>query len=130
MERKGFAQTLCSLQRPYLTTRQTVPLERMSVKIFGYEGANYRSQLESDQITPVISLVLYFGTEDRWTKPRHLKELLNIPSGLEDYVNDCHIHVFEIAWLPDEQIKCTSHRRNSENIWMKQHRRHKLLFMK
>lgn len=83
---------------------QTVPLDRMSVRIFGYEGANYRSQLESDQITPVISLVLYFGTEDRWTKPRHLKELLNIPSGLEDYVNDCHIHVFEIAWLPDEQI--------------------------
>ena len=29
---------------------------------------------------------------------------MNIPPGLEAYVNDCHVHVFEIAWLPDEQI--------------------------
>ena len=76
----------------------------MSVRIFGYEGANYRSQLKNQTIIPVISLVLYFGTEKRWHKPRNLKALLNIPEGLEDYVNDCHIHVFEIAWLPDEQI--------------------------
>ena len=76
----------------------------MPVRIFGYEGANYRSQLNNQTIIPVISLVLYFGTEKRWHKPRNLKALLNIPEGLEDYINDCHIHVFEIAWLPDEQI--------------------------
>ena len=76
----------------------------MPVRIFGYEGANYRSQLNNQTIIPVISLVLYFGTETRWHKPRNLKELLNIPPGLEAYVNDCHVHVFEIAWLPDEQI--------------------------
>lgn len=83
---------------------QTIPDTKMSVRIFGYEGANYRSQLKNQTIIPVISLVLYFGTEKRWHKPRNLKALLNIPEGLEDYVNDCHIHVFEIAWLPDEQI--------------------------
>ena len=76
----------------------------MPVRIFGYEGANYRSQLNNQTIIPVISLVLYFGTETRWHKPRNLKALLNIPEGLEDYINDCHVHVFEIAWLPDEQI--------------------------
>ena len=76
----------------------------MPVRIFGYEGANYRSQLDHETIVPVISLVLYFGTERRWQKPRNLKALLSIPDGLEDYVNDFHIHVFEIAWLPDEQI--------------------------
>lgn len=83
---------------------QTIPDAKMSVRIFGYEGANYRSQLKNQTIIPVISLVLYFGTDKRWHKPRNLKALLNIPEGLEDYVNDCHIHVFEIAWLPDEQI--------------------------
>ena len=29
---------------------------------------------------------------------------MDIPDGLEPYVNDYHIHVFEIAWLTDEQI--------------------------
>lgn len=41
---------------------QTVPDKQMAVRIIGYEGANYRSQLEQNPITPVISLVLYFGT--------------------------------------------------------------------
>ena len=83
---------------------QTMPEKQMAVRVIGYEGANYRSQLEQDPITPVISLVLYFGTEKRWKLPRNLKALMNIPKGLEPYVNDYHIHVFEIAWLPDEQI--------------------------
>ena len=29
---------------------------------------------------------------------------MNIPKQLKQYVNDCHIQVFEIAWLPDEVI--------------------------
>ena len=83
---------------------QTAPEKQMAVRIIGYEGANYRSQLDQDSITPVISLILYFGTEKRWKQPRNLKALMNIPDDLEPYVNDYHIHVFEIAWLPDEQI--------------------------
>lgn len=83
---------------------QTIPDAKMPVRIFGYEGANYRSQLNNQTIIPVVSLVLYFGTKRHWHKPRNLKALLNIPEGLEHYINDCHIHVFEIAWLPDEQI--------------------------
>ena len=67
-------------------------------------GANYRSQYKAKQITPVITLVLYFGTEKRWQYPQNLKALMDIPDGLESYVNDYHIHVFEIAWLTDEQI--------------------------
>lgn len=83
---------------------QTIPDAKMPVRIFGYEGANYRSQLNNQTIIPVVSLVLYFGTKRHWHKPRNLKALLNIPEGLDQYINDCHIHVFEIAWLPDEQI--------------------------
>ncbi len=78
--------------------------KQMAVRVIGYEGANYRSQYKAKQITPVITLVLYFGTEKRWQYPQNLKALMDIPDGLESYVNDYHIHVFEIAWLTDEQI--------------------------
>ena len=83
---------------------QTKPEKQMAVRVIGYEGANYRSQYKAKQITPVITLVLYFGTEKRWQYPQNLKALMDIPDGLESYVNDYHIHVFEIAWLTDEQI--------------------------
>ena len=83
---------------------QTEPEKQMAVRVIGYEGANYRSQLNNNRITPVITLILYFGTEKHWKQPRHLKELMDIPQGLAPYVNDYHIHVFEIAWLADEQI--------------------------
>jgi len=83
---------------------QTEPEKQMAVRVIGYEGANYRSQYKAKQITPVITLVLYFGTEKRWQYPQNLKALMDIPDGLESYVNDYHIHVFEIAWLTDEQI--------------------------
>jgi hypothetical protein len=77
----------------------------MPVRVFGYEGASYRSQIlkKKRKIIPVITIVLYFG-KDHWTKPRTLKELMKIPEGLEEYVNDCKIHVFEISWLTDEQV--------------------------
>lgn len=51
----------------------------------------------------MITLVLYFGNS-RWNKPKSLKELMDIPDELDEYVNDYKIHVFEIAWLTEEQI--------------------------
>ena len=84
---------------------QTKPEKQMAVRVIGYEGANYRSQLGHDPITPVITLVLYFGTEKHWNYPRNLKELMNIPNELDPYVNNYQIHVFEIAWLPEWQIE-------------------------
>lgn len=83
---------------------QTEPEKQMPVRIIGYEGADYRSQLGSDQIVPVVSVILYFGTKHRWNHPKTLQSLMNIPKQLKQYVNDCHIQVFEIAWLSDEVI--------------------------
>ena len=51
----------------------------------------------------MITLVLYFGNE-HWRAEKPLKDLLDIPEGMEEYVNDLKINVFEIAWLTDEQI--------------------------
>lgn len=77
----------------------------MPLRVIGYEGASYRSQLLKDPIRPipVITIVLYFGKE-HWDKPETLKELVKIPQGLDEYVNDCKIHVFEVSWLTEEQV--------------------------
>ena len=87
----------------------------MTLRVFGYEGADYRGQLaaidkavrqgkEGEPLYPVVTVVLYFGTESRWTGPKTLFEAVNIPPELRPYVNDCKINVVEVAWLPDEQI--------------------------
>ena len=89
----------------------------MPLRVIGYDGAAYRDELnalkpedEAEKLAlrlyPVITLVLHFDYERRWTAPRTLKECFpNIPKGLDPYINDYKIHVFEIAWLPDETIK-------------------------
>ena len=88
---------LCGLEN------QTAVESKMPLRVFGYEGASYRGQLEEKSAVPVITLVLYFRNE-HWRAEKHLKDLLDIPEGMEEYVNDLKINVFEIAWLTDEQI--------------------------
>ena len=85
---------------------QTKVDKNMPFRIIGYDGAAYRSQLlkRSKKVVPVVTFVLYFGTEKRWNKKRTIKELVHIPEGLEEYVNDHKVNVFEIAWLTDEQL--------------------------
>ena len=80
----------------------------MPLRMIGYDGATYRSQIlkehEGEEKYPVISLVLYFGM-NHWDKPRSLRECFkNIPKELSRYVNDYKIHVFEIAYLLPEQV--------------------------
>ena len=80
----------------------------MPLRMIGYDGAAYRSQIlkehENEEKYPVISIVLYFGME-HWDKPRSLRECFkNIPKELSQYVNDYKIHVFEIAYLLPEQV--------------------------
>ena len=82
----------------------------MPLRVIGYDGQSYRSQLldrkkdESRQRYPVITLVLYFGME-HWKGPRSLSERISVPEVLKPYFNDYKIHVFEIAYLTDKQIK-------------------------
>lgn len=82
---------------------QTKPEKQMPLRIFGYEGASYREQLGNKDLYPVVTLVLYFGTK-RWNYKKTLKELMDVPVYLKEYVNDIKINVFEISWLPDEVI--------------------------
>lgn len=103
---------------------QTKPVKYMPFRVIGYDGASYREQLlvkkkndsdmddntineENTKVTPipVITIVLYFGTEKQWNYPCNLKALIDIPEWLDEYVNDYKINLFEIAWLSEENIK-------------------------
>lgn len=96
---------------------ETEPEEDMPLRVMGYDGAAYRDQIsykasangKRKKLTgryPVVTLVLYFGYKKHWDKARSLYEALgkNLDSGLEPFVNDYKINLFEIAWLSDEQI--------------------------
>ena len=47
----------------------------------------------------VLTIVLYFGTDKMWDKPTHLKDVIYIPEGLGEYVNDYKITVFNICMV-------------------------------
>ncbi len=85
---------------------QTKTEKYMPLRILGYDGASYRSQLLDKKSSPVavMTIVLYFGTDKKWDEPTHLKDVIRIPDGLDDYINDYKITVFNIAWLTDEEI--------------------------
>lgn len=86
---------------------QTQPDKDMPLRIIGYDGAEYRAQLNSEQKEryPVITLVLYFGYQKHWNKPLSLLERLEVPEGLKSYVNDYKVNLFEIAYLDEEKVK-------------------------
>lgn len=86
-----------------------------ALRVIGYDGAAYRAQLYTEKDEkgnylrnknpryPVIALILYFGNGN-WTAPKNLRDCLNIPNGLEKYVSDYSINVFEIRKLSREQV--------------------------
>ena len=77
----------------------------MPLRVFGYEGGDYRLQLTRKGVKryPVLTLVLYFGTERRRPEERTLFERLRVADALRPFLNDCRMNVLEVAWLTDEE---------------------------
>ena len=75
----------------------------MALRVIGYDGAAYRTQLSQKNRYPVISLILYFGDKP-WGKSRSLYDAIEVPEEFRPFVNDYKINVFEIAHLPEETI--------------------------
>ena len=57
----------------------------MPFRIVGYDGAAYRSQLQQERkkMLPVMTIVLYFGTDRHWNSRKKIKELMEIPRCLD-----------------------------------------------
>lgn len=87
---------------------QTEPDPDMPIRVMAYDAAVYRNQLGKnmpDRHYPVVSLVLYLGYKEDWTGSFHLKDCLDIPPRLEEYVSDYTIRVFPIANLTREMVR-------------------------
>ena len=80
--------------------------KNMPFRVIGYDGMAYRGQLQEKRkkVLPVVTVVLYFGTERHWNSKKNIKSLMEIPVHLDKFVNDYQMHVFEVAWLTEEQI--------------------------
>ena len=112
--RDGVIQAMIGLEN------QSQPDGVMPMRIIGYDGASYKSQLsgkEGHQRYPVVTLVLYFG-EKRWSgNRRSLWELFadeNNPAHkdgkptnreISHFAEDYHMRLFEIAYLSERQLK-------------------------
>ena len=86
---------------------QTAQDSDMPLRVISYDGASYKQQLldnEQKKRYPVATLVLYFGTEEKWAKAKHLYDCFDVPEKLKPFVNDYKINVFNIAFLSPKSI--------------------------
>ena len=86
---------------------QTNPDKEMPLRVISYDGASYKQQLldkKAKQRYPVATIVLYFGTKEKWSTPKNLFGCFKVPEELKPFVNDYKINVFNIAWLSDKTI--------------------------
>ena len=86
---------------------QAVPCSALPFCAVGDDSAAYEAQLlnDSENLYPVVTLVLYFSHDKPWNGPLSLKERLSIPKEFEPYVNDYKINLFQIAYLTHEQVE-------------------------
>lgn len=86
---------------------QTTQDSDMPLRVISYDGASYKQQLldkNQKKRYPVATLVLYFGTEEKWAKAKHLYDCFEVPEKLKPFVNDYKINVFNIAFLSSKTI--------------------------
>ena len=88
----------------------------LPIRVIGYDGAGYRDQLFSEKNAngvyvrnknpryPVITLVLYFGSEPWNTGTTLLENLDEFPEELKPFVNDYKVNLFRIAFLNEETV--------------------------
>ena len=84
----------------------------ISLRVMGYDGVDYRTQLRDlkngKKPCPVVTLVLYFGYKGHWNAPLSLLEALDVPEILKPYVTDVKVSGFVLAFnpvFPDSPIK-------------------------
>ena len=85
---------------------QTAQDVDMPLRVISYDGASYKQELLKDGTHryPVVTMVLYFGTNEKWSAPKSLYECFSVPKKLKPFVSNYKINVFNIAWLSDKTI--------------------------
>ncbi|MCC8103342.1 MAG: Rpn family recombination-promoting nuclease/putative transposase [Clostridiales bacterium] len=79
----------------------------IALRVIGYDGAAYRDEVTKGKDRyPVVTLVLYFGTDERWgQKSRSLYDVVGTPDKeIGRFVHNYRANIFEIAWLDDDTV--------------------------
>lgn len=93
-----------SIRVQYILENEVRAKPRTILRKAGYEGALYRRQLESSEIYPVVSLLLYWGSAP-WKQPFSLKELFEVLELDPDtwrFISNQKLHVYEMTRLPKQ----------------------------
>lgn len=89
----------------YTIENEITPDRRLILRKFGYEGAVYREQYDrkTEEIYPVISLVLYWGkSRRRLGKNIHSLFHKGLPKEIMQYIDDAKLYVFDMRRLPEK----------------------------
>ena len=110
--------------RVYGLENQTRPSNVMPVRVMGYDFGSYDRNIRKEKmknkeqgreadytaelwpgqkLCPVVTLVLYFGTEP-WSGPTTLHGMLNLPERLKPFVPDYPVNLVQVAFLEEEEI--------------------------
>lgn len=93
-----------SIRVQYILENEVRAKPRTILRKAGYEGALYRRQLESSEIYPVVSLLLYWGSAP-WKQPFSLKELFEVVELDPDtrrFISNQKLHIYEMTRLPKQ----------------------------
>lgn len=86
----------------YILENEVQAKYRTILRKAGYEGALYRRQLDSEDVYPIVSLLLYWGSPP-WRQPVSIKELFK-QSELDEstwkFITNGKLHIYSMAHLP------------------------------
>ncbi|MBR2812350.1 MAG: hypothetical protein IKD69_13315 [Solobacterium sp.] len=75
----------------------------MILRVYGYDGAAYRSQLDAAQVNPVVTIVFNYSDEKWPADKKSLYALLKPDEGLKPFINDYRLNVIDLQFL-DEKV--------------------------
>ncbi len=94
-------------QASYAGQIKTIGIRHKEEKDLEGEGERLSGFSRTDRLTPVLTLVLYCGSEP-WDGARSLHELLdfgNVSEELREYVMDYKIHVLDVCHTSDSRLR-------------------------
>ncbi|MBQ4283973.1 MAG: Rpn family recombination-promoting nuclease/putative transposase [Lachnospira sp.] len=68
-------------------------------------SAEFVSQYRAcDKLTPVITLVLYYGYKEEWNGPVQLYDMLELPEELKSFVPDYKLNLVELDKIDNKKF--------------------------
>lgn len=93
-----------SIHVQYILENEVQAKYRTVLRKTGYEGALYRRQLDSDDVYPIVSLLLYWGMSP-WRQPVSIKELFKqseLDESTRKFITNGKLHIYSMAHLPKQ----------------------------